>query len=99
MIHQYNCACTLMPSNDKKICTPIFTDTHCLTLEKNSVLLLRCNKEYCLDEMNIIQQQMQKVFPNNKVVVLFDDIVPEIIHDKSYKIERPLAEDYDEYYT
>lgn len=99
MIEQYNYTCDLMPPNDQKICTPILTDTHCLTLEKHSVLLFRCSKEYYLEDLNTIQQQMQKVFPNNKVVVLFEDIVPEVIHDKSYKIERPLAEDYDGYYT
>lgn len=71
-----------------------------LVVQKNSVLLFQCSKEYCLDEMNLIREQLQKVFPNNKVIVLYNDIIPQIIHDNSYKVERPLAEEpYGTYYT
>ena len=70
-----------------------------LTLEKNSVLIIRCNQQYDLSALNIIREQMQKAFPNNTVLVTYDDIDFLTIADKTYKPERPLAEEpYDAYY-
>jgi hypothetical protein len=95
MINQYDCAGQPLTLNQY----PLSAESSRLTLEKNSVLLLRCSKDYYLDDLNLIQTQVQKAFPNTKVIVLYNDIVPEVIYDKTYRTERPLAEDYDGYYT
>lgn len=64
-----------------------------LIIQKNSVILLRVSfNDYDVNEMNVLQEYYQKIFPNNKVVVMFDNIEIDVIHDKSYKKERPCAD-------
>lgn len=64
-----------------------------LTIQKNSVILLRVSfNDYDVEEMNTLQEYYQKTFPNNKVVVMFDNIKIDVIHDKSYRKVRPCAD-------
>ena len=79
--------------------TPCSSEVNALTLEKYSVLVIRCSQQYDLNALNTLREQVQKVFPNNTVLVTYDDIDFLTIADKSYKPERPLAEEpYDTYY-
>ena len=72
-----------------------------LTLGRNSVIVLRCARDdYDLDDLNILRDYYQKVFPNNTVCVMYDNIEIEIVHDKSWKKGRPCAEEpYDPYHS
>jgi hypothetical protein len=95
MIKQYEPGVLESPS----CCLETLTSPQLLTVRPNSVIVIRCPKdEYSLDEMNILRDYYSKVFPNNKICVMFDDINIEIIHDKSWKNARPCAEEnYDPY--
>lgn len=68
------------------------------TVQRNSVIVLRVpHNYYDLDEMNILRDYYSKIFPNNTVAVMFDDIEIEIVHDNSSR-KRPCAEEkYDIY--
>lgn len=68
------------------------------TIQRNSVIILRVPRyDYDLDEMNMLRDYYSKVFPNNTVAVMFDDIEMEIVHDDSQR-RRPCAEEkYDTY--
>ena len=63
------------------------------TVQRNSVIVLRVSRnDYDLDEMNALRDYYSKIFPNNTVAVMFDDIEMEIVHDNSYH-KRPCAEE------
>ena len=68
------------------------------TIQRNSVIVLRVSRnDYDLDDMNILRDYYSKIFPNNTVAVMFDDIEMEIVHDNSLR-KRPCAEEkYDPY--
>ena len=90
MIEQYNpeVVATIAPSH-----------ANTLTVQKNSVIILRVSfNDYDLDDMNRLQEYYSKVFPNNTVCVMFDNIDIEVINDQSYRKERPCADiPYDSY--
>lgn len=63
------------------------------TIQRNSVIVLRVSRnDYDLDEMNALRDYYSKIFPNNTVAVMFDDIEMEIVHDNSWR-KRPCAEE------
>lgn len=68
------------------------------TIQRNSVIVLRVSRnDYDLDEMNVLRDYYSKIFPNNTVAVMFDDIEMEIVNDNSWR-KRPCAEEkYDTY--
>jgi hypothetical protein len=90
MIEQYNpeVVAATMPSH-----------TNALTVQRNSVIVLRVSfNDYDLDDMNRLQEYYSKVFPNNTVCVMFDNIDIEVINDQSYRKARPCADiPYDSY--
>lgn len=97
MIEQYY---TGQVVNTSSSCAPAAIEQpQALTVKPNSVIVLRCSKdEYNLEDMNTLRDYYAKVFPNNKVCVMFDDIEIEIVHDKSWHTSRPCAEEsYDLY--
>lgn len=54
------------------------------TVQQNSVIILRVSRnDYDLDAMNILRDYYSKIFPNNIVAIMFDDIEMEIVHDNS----------------
>ena len=61
-----------------------------LTLERNSVLVIRIDKNggYDFAELEALQRSVKKIFPNHEVFVCYDDIDFMAIHDKGYKAER-----------
>ena len=77
--------------------TPSYTNA--LTVQRNSVIILRVSfNDYDLDDMNRLQEYYSKVFPNNTVCVMFDNIDIEVINDQSYRKARPCADiSYDSY--
>lgn len=95
MIDHYD---PISPCTESGASRPSITPS-ALTIERNSVVVLRCSKnDYDLDDMNVLRDYYRKVFPNNTVCVMFDDIEIEIVHDKSWKKARPCAEEpYDPY--
>ena len=97
MIEQY---CTGQVINTPSSSMPVAVEQpQAFTINRNSVIILRCSKdEYNLDDMNMLRDYYAKVFPNNSVCVMFDDIEIEIVHDKSWRPSRPCAEEsYDTY--
>ena len=69
-----------------------------LTLSKNSVLVIKVKDgEYDLEELNTLQKHFQKVFCNNTVIVTYDSVDFMVIDDKSYRHQRPLAEEENPY--
>ena len=77
----------------KKAPEPSSVRSDILTLQRDSVIVLRCSFDhYDLDEMNTLRDYYQQIFPNNRVCVMFDNIDIEVIHDKSLKKARPCAE-------
>ena len=67
------------------------------TIQKNSVIVLRVSRnDYDLDDMNTLRDYYQKLFPNNTVAVMFDDIEMHIVNDNSWH-KRPCAEVSDGY--
>lgn len=67
------------------------------TIQKNSVIVLRVSRnDYDLDDMNTLRDYYQKLFPNNTVAVMFDDIEMQIVNDNSWR-KRPCAEVSDVY--
>ena len=90
MIEQYN---------PEVVATTAPSHTNTLTVQKNSVIILRVAfNDYDLNEMNLLQEYYSKVFPNNKVCVMFDNIDIEVVNDQSYRKARPCADiPYDPY--
>lgn len=97
MIDQY---CTGQVVNTSSSGAPITIERpQSLTVQPNSVIVLRCSRDdYDLNDMNTLRDYFAKVFPNNRVCVMFDDIEIEIMHDKTWRQSRPCAEEsYDLY--
>ena len=61
-----------------------------LTLERNSVLVIRVDKNggYDYSELEVFQRRAEEIFPSHKVLVCYDDLDFMVIHDKGYKAER-----------
>ena len=97
MIEQYYTGQTVNASSSGAPAT--IEQPQALTVKSNSVIILRCSKdEYNLDDMHTLRDYYSKVFPNNRVCVMFDDIEIEIVHDKALRHSRPCAEEgYDLY--
>lgn len=100
MIEQYNTNESHI-SSENGMYKPVFDKARPLahTIEPNSVIVLRCSKdEYTLEDMNMLRDYYKKVFPYNRICVMYDDIEIEIVHDKSLRPSRPCAEEsYDLY--
>lgn len=90
MIEQYN---------PEVIAANMPSHTNALTVQRNSVIILRVSfNDYDLDDMNRLQEYYSKVFPNNTVCVMFDNIDIEVINDQSCRKARPCADiPYDSY--
>ena len=77
-------------SDLKDIQLPDLKTLNELTLEKNSVLVARVEKNsgYDFGELQSLKNYLQKIFPNHSIFVWWDDIEFMAIHDKSYNAER-----------
>lgn len=94
MIEQYTSHATGAPDEMKYCVIP--SDK---TVKRNSVIVLRVAPEhYDLEDLNTLQKYYQERFPNNQVCVMWNDIEIEIVHDHTFKKERPCAEAYSDTY-
>ena len=61
-----------------------------ISLERNSTLVVRVSKDsgYDLDELRVLKQDLENIFPNHPIFIWYDDIEFITIHDKGYKPER-----------
>ena len=61
-----------------------------LTLERNSVLVVRVSKEsgYDIGEMQALKKHLQDIFPHHSVFLWWDDIEFMAIKDGAYTPER-----------
>ena len=82
----------------KDVSAAIPTQFSIPTIQGNSVIILRISRNgYNLDDMNVLRDYYSKIFPNNTIAVMFDDIEMKIVHDNSYH-KRPCAEEsYNDY--
>lgn len=78
------------PASIEYISTP-------LEIKPNSVIVLRCPRDYSADHMNCLIDYYKQIFPNNKICVIHDDIDISIINDNSWT-GRPCAEHTGDYY-
>jgi hypothetical protein len=63
-----------------------------LTVKQNSVIVIKVPYlEYNVEDLNALQSYYKKVFPNNTVAVMWDNIQIEVVHDQSWKQSRPCA--------
>lgn len=62
-------------------------DIQVVPVGPNDVIICHIDESFDFDELNIIQKEVEKVFPNNKVLVANENVLKRI---SIFKIEEPL---------
>ena len=64
-----------------------------LTLKPNSILVLRCSRDYGYEELQKLRKAMKNVITTNEIIVTYDDIELSVIHNECFRNTTPISEE------